>query len=406
MKRGRYGCLLFGLGMALATPGWASTPLRVMSFFPPDIEREVIGAFERAHPDIKVEFEPMGFGDEYFQKIQVAVAGGVPPDVVALNFENYARFATQRSLEDLAPWMARDAFDAGQYFPAVLNLFRVGSQLFGLPATFSDVVMFYNKNLFDSAGLAYPDAGWKWPGLLDAAKRLTKDLNGDDVIDQHGYAVAWWPLYIWLAGGEILRSDGRPAFDTPAAAAGIQAMVDTWLVHRLAPSPAELVRMSDWDRWQSGKLAMYPIGPWGLAPFQNTAFDWDAAHHPPIQRRATFLFSNPLAVTAASKQKEAAWAFVKFAAGPEGTRIRQGRGYEISPVAAVARAEFGKGLARPQNVRVFLDATAYAQSPPGVSHWNDVTRIVDRELNRVRAGEVPALVGLARAAQRLREGAK
>ena len=283
------------------------------------------------------------------------------PDVVSLNLENYTGFAASGNLLRLDPLIQADGMDLSIFFPTVVDLFRMQGSLYAFPATFSDVVLFYNEDLYGQAGLTGPQSTWSWREMMDAAKKLTRDLSGDGVADQFGYVTAWWPMYIWLGGGEILDETGtRTLINSPEAVSGLQAMVDTWLVEGVAPGPAELGVKGDWDRWSEGTLATFPIGPWGLAPFQETPFDWNAAHHPPIERQATFLFSNPLAITGQSANPQAAWEFLKFATGPEGTQIRQDLGYEISPVRDVATASFGRDMKRPRDMAVFLEATAYA----------------------------------------------
>lgn len=385
------------LVLTLGSGALAQTTIRYMTFFPAEIEAEVVAAFERAHPDIVVRMEPAEFG-EIFTKLQVAIAGGVAPDVISLNLENYTAFAASGSLLPLDQRIQADGHDLSMYFPTVVDLFRLNGTLYALPATFSDVVLFYNEDLYGQAGLPGPQSSWSWQDMLDAAKKLTRDLSGDGEPDQYGYAVAWWPMYVWLGGGEILDETGtRTLIDSPEAVAGLQAMVDTWLVEGVAPSPAELAAKSDWDRWAEGTLATFPIGPWGLAPFQETPFDWNAAHHPPIARQATFLFSNPLAITSQSENPDAAWEFLKFATGPEGTQIRQDLGYEISPVRDVA-ASFGRGMERPRDMAVFLEATAYAKSPPAIPQWAEVAAAIDEHLNQAKEGLISVRNAMSNAA--------
>lgn len=389
-------CVLVAGAAAAAA---AQTTIRVMTFMPKEIEDRVVAAFTAQNPDVRVELEALPWA-EYFTKLQTTIAGGTAADVVALNMENFTAFAALGALVDLDPYVRADGYDTGQYFPRVLELFRYQGRLHGLPGSFSTVVLFYNKQLYGTAAVAPPRDAWTWEDLIASARKLTRDTNNDGIVDQFGYAVAWWPMYVWLGGGDILSPDGRRTLiDQPGAVRGLQEMVDTWLVHKVAPSPSQLRTLSDWDMWSQGKLATYPIGPWGLAPFQGTPFDWDAAHHPPIAQRATFLFANPLAITSQSRNKDAAWRFLRFSAGPEGSRIRQGGGYEISPLRAVAEEGFGLGLAKPQNIRIFLEATAYAISPPALAQWNEIQAAIDEQLDLARIGRITAQEAMQRAAR-------
>lgn len=157
------------LVLTLGSGALAQTTIRYMTFFPAEIEAEVVAAFERAHPDIVVRMEPAEFG-EIFTKLQVAIAGGVAPDVISLNLENYTAFAASGSLLPLDQRIQADGHDLSMYFPTVVDLFRLNGTLYALPATFSDVVLFYNEDLYGQAGLTGPQSSWSWQDMLDAAR--------------------------------------------------------------------------------------------------------------------------------------------------------------------------------------------------------------------------------------------
>ena len=369
--------------------------ISVMTFLAadtPEVEREIMAEFEKENPGYKVELQFVPFG-EYFTKLQTMIAGGTPPDVASLNMENLQSFAALGTLVDLDPYVQKDNYDLGQYYPATVQMHSYKGRLYALPASFSTVVLFYNKNLFDEAGIAYPDAGWDWDKLIEVGKKLTKDTDGDGRTDQFGYSRAWWPMYLWLNGADLFNEDKtRCTLTDPAAVEGIQKMVDLWMVHEIAPTPADLTTQGDWDMFTSGRLAMYPTGPWAIAPFQEiTTFEWDIADHPPGKERATFLFGNAYAVLSGSKNPDAAWELIKFAAGEKGESIRQVGGYEIAPVKAAAETEFLRSLAgkMPAHAEVFLQATAYARTVPVVPKWGEISAAIDEQLELASLGKKP-----------------
>lgn len=381
--------------------------LKVMSFLAidtPDVEKQIIAEFEKENPGIKVQFDAVPFGD-FFTKLQTMIAGGTPPDVASLNMENLQSFAALGALADLGPLVQKDNYDLGQYYPATLDMHSYKGKLYGLPASFSTVVLFYNKKLFDEAQVPYPDGTWTWDKMIDAAKKLTKDTNGDGKIDQFGYAKAWWPVYLWLNGADLFNKERtKCTIAEPAAVEGIQKMVDLWLVHKVAPTPADLKTQSDWDMFMAGRLAMYPVGPWGIAPFQKiSTFEWDIADHPAGKEKATFLFGNSLTILAASKNQEAAWKYLKFAAGEKGERIRQQGGYEIAPVKKVAESEFLQSLKgkMPAHAEVFLNSTAYARTVPVVPKWNEISAAIDEQLELASLGKKPVKDALTDAAAKV-----
>jgi multiple sugar transport system substrate-binding protein len=367
--------------------------IKVMTFFTidtPEIEESVIASFEADHPDIDIELEMLPFSD-YFTKLKTIIAGGDAPDVAAMNFENLQQFASLGALAELDPFIEKDNFDMTQYYETTVGMHQYEGKQYGLPATFSTVPLFINKTLFDEAGVSYPDGTWTWDDLIQAGKKLTQDKDGDGIIDLYGYAAAWWPMYVFLNNASFFTEDGKCALSSPEAVEGLQKMADLTLVEHIAPTRADLATQSDWDMFIAGKLAMFPLGPWGIGPYQDSIqdFEWDVAEHPAMAQKATFLFGNAYSITSESKNKEAAWEFVKFAAGVPGGTIRQLGGYEVSPVKYVAESQFLSALEGkpPANAHLFLDITSYAYTPPGHPMWNEISSAIWAELELALLGE-------------------
>jgi len=376
-------------------PDTEQTSIKVMSFFAydnPEVETGVVDAFQAAYPNINVELEMLPFSD-IFTKYKTLAAGGEAPDIISLNFENTSQIASLGALEPLDDFIASDGYDMNVYYDNTVDMYQIDGVQYAMPATFSDVVLFYNKTLFDEAGLDYPNADWGWDDLVTNGQALTQDIDGDGVTDIFGYALAWWPMYLFLNGADVLTADGTAcALNTPEAIEGLQKMVDLQGEGGIAPSRGHLAAQSDWDMFIAGKLAMFPVGPWGVQPFNDNIsdFEWDIAHHPAGAQKATFLFGNAYAMSASSKNKDAAWEFLKFATGPEGSQIRQEGKYEISPVKEVAENEFLNSLdgAPPEHANVFMEAVDYAMTPPKSSVWSELSDAIWPELELALIGNI------------------
>ncbi|MEZ4517363.1 MAG: extracellular solute-binding protein [Chloroflexota bacterium] len=152
----------------------------------------MIAAFSEQHPEISVKVETAPF-DDYFTKLQTLIAGGTAPDVFELNYENFVTYADKGILLDLSPLMAADeSLDTNIYYPRALEAFTYDGKQEGLPATFSTVVMFYNKDLFDAAGLDYPTNDWTWDDVRAAAEQINDPDNG--VYGMHS-GIQFWEFY-------------------------------------------------------------------------------------------------------------------------------------------------------------------------------------------------------------------
>lgn len=368
--------------------------IKVMTFFAfdnPEVEQGVVAKFEEAYPHIKVQLDSVPFSD-FFTTLTTRMAGGQSPDVVAMNFENMLRFASLGSLAELDYFITRDDYNMGQYYENTVKMWQYENRQYALPATFSTVVLFYNKDIFDKAGLPYPDSTWDWAKMVEVGKQLTADTSGDGIIDQFATSSAWWPVYLYMGGADVLTPDGsKCALNEPVAVEMLQKMADLALVEKIAPTRGDLATQGDWDMFIAGRLAFWPVGPWAVVPFQDSisSFDWDVTDMPGIINKATFLFGNAYAIPVDSKQQDAAWEFVKFATGQPGSTIRQQGGYEISPVQSVAEGEFLKSLEGkpPANAQAFMDATSYAHLPPSHPLWNQLHDVIWPELERAMLGE-------------------
>ena len=363
-----------GQPVATEVPGSTGQQItiKVISFLTYDenivgAENDVVAAFEAAHPDIKVDFQLLAYAD-YFTSLKTWIQGGTAPDVASMDIDMMNEAASNGALAELDGLVSENTYDLSPYYPSTIDMFKLNDKMYGLPASFSDVVIFYNKNLFDAAGLAYPDNTMDWNTYVETAKALTQDTNGDGNTEIFGTARAWFPLYLMLNDATAYDAT-KCTLTEKAAIDGFQAMVDLTLTDKVAPSANDLAAQGDWDMFMTGRIAMYPIGPWGINPFNGiTDFTWDATELPSglNGNKATFLFGNAYSILASSKQPQAAFEFLMFATGPEGDQIRQDAGFEIAAIKTVADNTFLASLEgkSPANAEVFLDSAAFARTVP------------------------------------------
>jgi multiple sugar transport system substrate-binding protein len=367
--------------------------IRVMTFFAhdnPEVEEAVVAAFEAAHPNIKVQLEQTSY-DDIFTKYTADVAAGTPADVISMNFENLRKFAGLKALEPLNDFVKKDSYDTSIYYANTLDMHTVDGVLYGLPATFSDNVLYFNKKLFDDAGIAYPDKSWDWAKLVEEGKKFVKDTDGDGKVDQYGYGPAWWPMYLFEYKTNVLSADGKKcALTTPEGLQAMQAYVDLSTKDGITANAEAQASQGDYDRFIAGKLAMYDAGPWAVSPFNTNikTFTWDVAENPAGTVKGTFLYSNAYAISSASANKDAAWEFIKFATGVDGSTIRQKGKFEISAVSSVAESIFVSSMkgTSPEHPEVFMDSTAFGQRLSEHPRFQEMMDAIQPELDQALAG--------------------
>src|SRR5262245_9902587 len=179
----------------------------------------IVAAFEAENPNIHIEVQTAAYAD-YFTSLQTQIAGGSAPDTFELNYENFVTYARSGALLDLSPYLD-GSIDPARYYPLALEGFSDGGTQYGLPATFSDVVLIYNRTLFDEAGLDYPTADWTWADYTAAAEALTDAEAG---VYGGFQPVSFFEFYKSLAqeGGEFFDADGQAAFNSPEGVAAAE----------------------------------------------------------------------------------------------------------------------------------------------------------------------------------------
>jgi multiple sugar transport system substrate-binding protein len=294
----------------------------------------IIAAFEAANPDIKVEavIHPWEGWDERYGS---AFAAGNPPDVSYMPDEFYPRFAAAGQLVQMEV-AAPDAVAAmAPDFPE--NLWKLGQyqgHQYGVPYLFVALQLFYNKDLFDAAGLAYPPsspddpgfAEWTWEKFAEVAQKLT-----DPAKDQWGFA---WsaafrdPNYVypflWQAGADILDvAANKNAFGNEKGLAGFQMMYDLVHTYKVVPADGMDPKFQQW--FFDGKAAMCPVESYSVATLRSDYPDLNvgAALAPQgpgkdfFDGRGTFGNAGFMVIAEASQNKEAAVKFVQFISSKE-----------------------------------------------------------------------------------------
>ncbi|QYO77636.1 ABC transporter substrate-binding protein [Devosia salina] len=376
----------------LATPVWAQqTTVKYMTFsaapnYIAQLE-ETIAAFEAQHPDINVEYETAAFGD-YFTKLQTLVASRSLPDTFELNYENFVTYAERNALLDLNPLIEADeGFDVGIYNPTALSAFALDGKQYGLVESFSNVVLYYNKDLFDAAGVDYPTADWTWEDELAAAQALTK---ADAGVWGTFSPIQFWEFYKTIAqnGGAVLNADKTEV--TLASPENIEAL--TWMVdkvntYKVTPSDAEMGGQSPEDLFKAGKIAMLRTGIWMLGAFADAPFAWDIALEPGKTQKAHHFFANGVAVSAQTQNAEAAYEWIKFlTASKEAVEIRIAAGWELPAVTDEAALEGYLAQPTPESREVVFEALDTAVVPPVIGNWNQLTDAVGKELDEAKLG--------------------
>ncbi|WP_337540736.1 sugar ABC transporter substrate-binding protein [Suilimivivens sp.] len=340
-------------------------------------------AFHDEYPNITVNIETIGY-DDYFTQMQTRVAGGTAPDCYELNIENFAAYANKGVLAELT------GIDTSGYNATALNAFSVNGKQYGVPGNFSNVVLIYNKDLFDQAGVAYPTDDWTWDDAMDACEKIS--ALGDDIYGI--YQPITFNEFFKVAaqyGGGVLNAD-KTEFtinseeNLKAATMMISKVTDT----NVQPTEAQMGGMGDWDLFESGRLGMIPTGIWAFNTFADACdFNWDICVEPGGTQKATHFFSNALVVNADSDKKEAAATWINWLASSDtSAQMRIDAGWDLP---AISNEEVLSGylkLTPPENRQAVFDSLNYLTVAPIIEDYSLMSDIITGKLSLAAGGEI------------------
>ena len=351
-------------------------------------------AFHEEYPNITVKIETIASSD-YFTQLQTRVAGGTAPDCFELNIENFAAYANKGALAEIT------GVDLSGLDDTSLRAFNVGGKQYGLPGNFSNVVLFYNKDLFDQAGIGYPAADWTQDDLQAAAEAIR--ALGDDI---YGYyqPLTYNEFYKVVAqfGGSLLNEDKTEfTINSPENVAAAQMMADRILVTNVQPTEVQMGGIGDWDFFMSGRLGMMPTGIWAFNTFaEGCAFDWDITVEPGKDQKATHFFSNACCINAsagADEQAAAATWITWLTSSDEAAAIRIEAGWDLPAIKNQDTLSAYLDITPPANRQAVFDSLNDLVVPPVIEDYSMMSDIIGQKLAAAAAGTMTAQEALDQA---------
>ncbi len=352
------------------------------------VMEELAAAFTKDHPNITVEVQLTPWAD-YWTKLRAAVTGGAAPDVFWMNGPNVQLYADNGVIMPLADKVAEAKLDLGVYPKALVDLYTFEGKIYGLPKDFDTVGVWYNKELFDAAGVKHPAAGWTWDDFRAAAAKLSNPAKGQYAVGANIAGQEYFYNTIYQAGGNVISADGRKSgYDDPATIEGLRFWTDL-IKNKQSPDLKTMTDTHPIQLFESGKLAMYWGGSWNVTEFGNNEYTKtrvDAAPLPTGVKQATIIHGLANVVSAKTKYPAQAWEFVKFLGSKPAAEILGKKG----PIPAYTGTQDAWLAANAKfNGKVFLDAVSYAVPYPvsrNTAAWNDEEF---KQLTKAYTGEVP-----------------
>ena len=249
-----------------------------------EVEQAAIAEFEAANSGVKVEVEAMPPSD-YWPKLSAMAAAGDLPDVFAMSSGFVKGWAAADNLADLSE--VTSGTDLSVFYEGALTPGIVGGMKVAFPQNWVAPVLYFNRDMFDAAGVEYPQADWTYDDFRAAAKALTLDTNGDGQIDQWGHWLygrySHVDTWVFRNGGRYLNEDESGLELNDAAVNTLKFLTDLVLVDKVAPMPQEMEGIRQQDVFPLGMSAMWVDGSWNIANVRSVAdpsMNWGIAQVP------------------------------------------------------------------------------------------------------------------------------
>ncbi|WP_054707971.1 sugar ABC transporter substrate-binding protein [Bacillus sp. JCM 19041] len=296
-------------------------------------EHRVIEEFEKENPGIRVRLQTIP-QREIDQKLQTMIAGGNVPDVWSPNWADsgFGSYYTMGALKNLTPYLEQDPEVIDGIDETLLAIYDMEDGTYGIPILSMGSFLYYNRDLFDEAGVETPptdweDKSWDWDAMVEAAEAITQnDLSPTERI--YGILNDNSPNKdAWMFGGDLFAEESyetgilsEPTVTSnPGNYEAVQHRYDLINKYEVMPPQSEIAALQQLsDPFLSGRVGMVMKGGWGTKQYAASDLNWGLAAYPYTNdEREIPLYVDPWAISEGSKHPDEAWEFLKFLMDPD-----------------------------------------------------------------------------------------
>ena len=332
---------------------WQSSPVEQ------SIIRQNLESFKKDNPDVAFKYEPIP--GNYPEKIQLMLGTHTAPDLFWLKSFTAPSFYHFDILKPLDDYVQRDTtFDINDFFPVFRDSYKDRGHFYGFPKDFNVYVLFYNKKMFAQAGISA--APKNWAELENAARKLTKDTNGDGKTDQYGLviepAIEMLMAFVYQNGGEFHDAQGNLKINDPAFTQALTFYHGLY-EKKIATIPSDMGAGWNGDVIGRKNAAMAISGGW-MIPYLKEAYpdiEWGVVPLPAGKKQATLAFSTGFVIPKEAKYPDQAWTMLAYLAGKKGMAEWTKSGLALPTRKSVAEAN---GFYKDPVYKVFMESVPFA----------------------------------------------
>ena len=320
--------------------------------------KEIIGDFT-AETGIEVEIQMVPW-DQYWTLLEAGAQGGDLPDVFWMHSNYSQKFMSNDILLDLTDKVAQSStVDMANYYQDIAELYQYDGKIYGIPKDYDTIGLWYNKTMFDEAGISYPDETWTWDTFAEAAEKLTKadgsqyGFTSPASFNQDGYY-----NLIYSMGGSVLSEDKtKSMWNSEETVAAMNWWYDN-LVTKAMPTQQVMAENTPDVMLGSGKAAMVFEGSWMIAAMKGNEYivsNCDVAVLPKAEDGTRISIYNGLGWSAAADtaHPDEAWKLIEYLGSEKAQKKQAELGVTMS--AFMGTSDTWIGCAPEFNLQAYLD---------------------------------------------------
>ncbi|CEG25945.1 ABC transporter substrate-binding protein [Bacillus sp. B-jedd] len=359
--------------------------------------------FTKENPDIVIKPVYTGTYDETMTKVQTAIQGKTSPDLAVLLSTELYTLLDMKAITPLDEFFTGSASNkADSFYPAFMENSQTGGKTYSLPFQRSTIVLYYNKDAFEKAGLDKKQPPKNWDELVEYGKKLVDSgMKAGVEIPSTNFQYWMFQALALQNGKNLMSDDGKEVyFDTPENEEALQFMMDLAQKHKISPNG-----VIDWATAPSdfleGNTAMLYHTTGNLTNIKNNAkFDFGVAFLPAGKNYGSptgggnFYIFNDIP----KEKKEAAWKFIDWATQPE--RAAQwsiDTGYVATSKAAYETDEMKKYVESFPQAVVARDQLEHASAELSTHSNGKIYKIINDNIQAAITGKASAKEALKKA---------
>jgi multiple sugar transport system substrate-binding protein len=357
-----------------------------------------VARFNKKYPNVSVDLsiDPIsgGWGD-YVTKVLGEFNAGTASDVYGTAIETFQAFSSRGLWLDLSDFVKSNP-GFSDFAPSLFQQASYKGQVHYVPIGWNNIMINYNRDLFDKAGVPYPKQGWTWDEFREVAKKLTvKDSSG--TITQFGYEVPNQNFFVqpwFFSNGTGVLNDDWTASNMldPKVAESLQFLHDLIHVDGVSPIPGKDTMD---NQFFAGQVAMISRGHWIVQGAKNNKVNMDIAIPPKKETDITVIGFGGYAISKATEQPDLAKALVLELTSKE-TQTEEGEKGGGVPGRKSA-AETPGFLAFPPSANLYYQTLPHTKAVPSPANFQEVEKIFIRYYTAMMADEMSIADGCKQA---------